>query len=56
MDDPSQLALSPPAQVVTLLLVGASIAVWLFVLVRFRRRLAVLPYESTTALGRTSIW
>ncbi|HUT88933.1 MAG TPA: CPBP family glutamic-type intramembrane protease [Thermoguttaceae bacterium] len=46
MDDPSQLALSPPLRIVTLLLVGASIAIWLLVVARVRRGLPVLPYQS----------
>jgi len=46
MDDPSQLALSPPLRIITLLLVGASIATWMLVVARLRRRLPVLPYES----------
>jgi len=46
MKDPSQLALSPPLRIVALLLVGASIATWVLVVARFRRRLPVLPYES----------
>lgn len=46
MEDPSQLAMSPPLRIVAWLLVGASIATWTMALARLARRLPVLPYES----------
>lgn len=46
MEDPSQLALSPPLWIVASLLIGASMVTWTLVVARLRGRLPVLPYES----------
>jgi len=45
MDDLSQLVLSPTLLAGALLLIGASIATWLLVVLRLRRASPVLPYQ-----------